>query len=274
MKLGFASGCFLERRKKLVIPHQIPEELNSYPVELQVGRGYDYSDFNKVISIHLPFTFYKMSKAEGITVYKKSSEVNIASLNEDFWRYELNLFKRYLTEAAEKRVKHAIFHYGSCNCAGRLWRDENHRRLHWNREKEFLVEISELTVDKGIKLLAENHPYGDGIFLNHIKHISEIVEGGYAGFCLDFPHAYYRFKRFNNDSLDEIITRFREKIQEVHLADGNGSSHNPLALDKGKIDWRKLLSLLPKSLLVIIELRENPLEALKLVQEFYDDALA
>jgi sugar phosphate isomerase/epimerase len=273
MNLGFASGCFLKRQKEFVIPQQIPEELRSYPVELQVGRGYKYSDFDKVVSIHLPFTLYEISKVEGITVYKKSREVNIASINEDFWRYELELFKRYLTEAAEKGVKNAIFHYGSCNCAGRLWRDENHRKLHWNREKEFLAEIAELAKDKGIELLAENHPYGDGIFLNHVKHIAEIVEGGYAGFCLDFPHAYYRFKRFNNASLDEIITRFRESTQEVHLADGNGSSHNPLALDKGSIDWRKLLSLLPKSLLVIIELRENPLEALKLVQEFYDDAL-
>lgn len=157
--------------------------------------------------------------------------------------------------------------------ASRLWRDENHRRLHWNREKEFLVEMSELASNEGIELLAENHPYGDGIFLNHVKHIAEIVDGGFAGFCLDFPHAYYRFKRFNNASLDEIITRFRESIREVHLADGNGSSHNPLALDKGSIDWRKLLSLLPKSLLVIIELRENPSEALKRVQEFYNSVL-
>jgi len=271
--LGFASGCFLERRKEFVIPHKVPEELKSYPVELQVGRGYDYSDFDKVVSIHLPFTLYKVLKVEGVTVYKKSREVNLASLNEDFWRYELELFKRHIMEAAEKRVKYAIFHYGRCNCAGRLWRYENHRRLHWNREKEFLVEISEFAADNGIKLLTENHPYDDGIFLNHVKHIAEIVEGGYAGFCLDFPHTYYRFKRFNNASLDEIITRFRESIQEVHLADGNGSSHNPLALDKGSIDWRKLLSLLPRSLLVIIELRENPLEALKRVQELYDGTL-
>ena len=273
MKLGYASGCFLERRKGFVIPHQIPEELKSYPVELQVGRGYNYSDFDNVVSIHLPFTHYKISKVEEITVYKKSRGVNIASLNEDSWRTDLKLFKKYIKEAAEKEVKYAIFHYGSCNCAGRLWRDENHRRLHWNKEKEFLVEISKFAEDNGIKLLAENHPYGDGIFLNHIRHITEIVEGGYAGFCLDFPHAFYRFTMFSDANLNEIITRFRENIREVHLADGNGSSHAPLALDKGKIDWRKLLSLLQTALLVIIELRQNPLESLKQVQNFYDNNL-
>ena len=223
----------MERRKGLIIPHQVPEELKAYPVELQVERGYDYSDFDNVVSIHLPFTHYKVSKVEEITVYKKSRGVNIASLNEDLWKADLKLFKRHIKEAAPKGVKYAIFHYGSCNCPGRPWGDENHRRLHWNREKEFLVEISELAADKGIKLLAENHPYGDGIFLNHTKHIAVIVEGRYAEFCLDFPHAYYRFMKFSEANLDEIINRFRESIREVHLADSNGSSHAPLALDKG-----------------------------------------
>lgn len=271
--IGYASGCFLERRKGLVIPHQIPEELKSYPVELQVGRGYDYSDFDKVVSIHLPFTHYKISKIEGITFYKKSRGVNIASLNEYNWRADLKLFKKYIKEAAEKEVEYAIFHYGSCNCTGRLWRYENHRRLHWSREKEFLIEVSEFAEDNGIKLLAENHPYGDGIFLNHIKHISEIVEDGYADFCLDFAHAYYRFKTFSDANLNAITTRFRENIREIHLADNNGSSHAPLALDKGRIDWRKLLSLLQTSLLVIVELRENPLDSLRRVQKFYDNNL-
>jgi sugar phosphate isomerase/epimerase len=273
MILGFASGCFLERRKEFVIPHKVPEELKSFPVELQVGRGYDYSDFDKVVSIHLPFMLYKILKIGGVTVYKKLREVNIASLDEDFWRTDFELFKKYLTEAADKRVEYAVFHYGGCNCRGRLWLEEKHRKLHWAREKEFLTELSELAAGSGIKLLTENHPYNDRIFLNHIKHIKEIVEGGYAGFCLDFPHAFYRFKRFGDASLKKIITKFRESIQEVHLADNNGLSHAPSALDKGKIDWRKILPLFRSSLLMIIELRENPLESLRRVQEVMLNAL-
>ncbi|MEM2144285.1 MAG: sugar phosphate isomerase/epimerase [Candidatus Jordarchaeaceae archaeon] len=267
MMLGFASGCFLERRKEFIIPRKVPEELKSFPVELQVGRGYDYSDFEKVVSIHLPFMLYKMLKVEGVTVYRKLREVNIASLEEDFWRADFELFKKYIIEAAEKGVKYAVFHYGSCNCRGRLWRDENHRMLHWSREKDFLMGLSELAENVGIKLLAENHPYTDGIFLNHIKHVKEIVEGGYAGFCLDFPHAFYRFKRFGEASLKEIITKFKDNLQELHLADNNGSNHAPSALDEGKIDWRELVSLLGNSLLIIIELRENPLESLKKAQQ-------
>mgnify|MGYP005845802191 FL=1 len=271
--LGFASGCFLERRKEFVVPHRVPEDLKPFPVELQVGRGYDYSDFDRVVSIHLPFMLYKLLKVEGVTVYKKLREVNIASLDEDFWRDDFELFKRYLTEAADKKVEYAVFHYGRCNCVGRLWRDEAHRKLHWAREKEFLIGLSEIAAGSGIKLLTENHPYDDRIFLNHIKHIKEIVERDYAGFCLDFPHAFYRFKRFGDASLNRIITRFRESIQEVHLADNNGLSHAPSALDKGKIDWRKLLSLFRSSLLVIIELRENPLESLERAWEVMLKAL-
>ncbi|MEM3587571.1 MAG: TIM barrel protein [Candidatus Jordarchaeaceae archaeon] len=267
MKLGFASGCFLERRKEFIIPRKIPEELKTFPVELQVGRGYDYSDFDRVVSIHLPFMVYEELKKEGIKIYKKAREVNIASLDEDFWRSDFELFKKYLNEAANKGVEYAVFHYGSCNCAGRPWRDENHRKLHWIKEKEFLDKLSELAVEGGIKLLVENHPYGDWVFLNHVKHIEEIVEGGYAEFCLDFAHAFYRFKKFGDASLNMIITKFRDSVREVHLADNNGLSHKPSALDKGKIEWRKLLSLLKSSLLIIIELQENPLESLKKVQE-------
>lgn len=271
MKLGFASGCFLERRKGFVVPHEIPEDVKSYPVELQVGRGYDYTDFGEVVSIHLPFTLYGVQTIEGITVYRKLRGINIACLDEEQWKMDLKLFKSCIKEAAERNVKYAVFHYGGCDCDGNPWRDERHRRLHWKREKEFLIEISELAASKDIQLLSENHPYGDGIFLNHIKHITKIVEGGYAGVCLDFPHAYWRFTRFGDASLNDIINRFRESIQEVHLADSDGSSHAPLALDRGRINWRKLLSKLKDPLLVIIELRENPLESLRLVQKYCDE---
>lgn len=273
MKLGYASGCFLERCKGFVIPHQVPDELKTLPVELQVERGYDYSDFKNVVSIHLPFIRYKAQEVEGTTIYKKTRGVNIASLKEDSWKTDLELFKKHIKEAAEKGVNYAVFHYGSCNCAGRLWRDEKHRSLHWIREKEFLIEISEIANNNGIRLLAENHPYRDGIFLNHIKHVSEIIRAHLAEFCLDFPHAYYRLTTFNNEDLKEIITRFKKNIIEVHLADNDGSNHAPLALDEGKIEWRKLLSMLQSHLLVIIELRENPQESLKKVHRFYEDRL-
>ncbi|MEX2724924.1 MAG: sugar phosphate isomerase/epimerase family protein [Candidatus Freyarchaeota archaeon] len=263
MRLGYASGCFLERRKGFVIPRSIPDELKTYSVELQVERGYDYSDFSNIVSIHLPFTRYKESRVKGIKVFEKLREVNIASLDQELWSEDLTIFKEHVKEAACKGIKYAVFHYGSCNCGSRLWRDENHRKLHWTKEKEFLEELSQLAKNSGIKLLAENHPYGDGIFLNHIKHISEIINSSYADLCLDFPHAFYRSVKFGDASLDEIINKFRSSIQEIHLADNRGSSHAPLALDKGNIDWRKLIPLLKHSLLVIIELRENPLESLK-----------
>jgi sugar phosphate isomerase/epimerase len=263
MRLGYASGCFLERRKDFVIPRPIPDELKNYSVELQVGRGYDYSDFNNIVSIHLPFTHYKESRVKGTKVYEKLREVNIASLNQEFWAEDLAVFKEHIKEAACRGIKYAVFHYGSCDCGSRLLRDEKHRKLHWNREKEFLEELNQLAKNSGIRLLAENHPYGDGVFLSHVKHISEIVDNGYAEICLDFPHAFYRSVKFGNANLDEIINKFRNSIQEIHLADNNGLSHAPLALDRGIIDWRKLIPLFKSSLLVIIELRENPLESLK-----------
>ncbi|MHA1608077.1 MAG: sugar phosphate isomerase/epimerase family protein [Candidatus Freyarchaeota archaeon] len=270
--LGVSSGCFLHRGNGYVAPLPIPEELKSCWFELQVERGYSFEDFEKIVSIHLPFREYHPVIRDGNRIFLEGRSINIATLDSSLRRRWLSSFKNVLSDAASRGVLAAVLHYGGCDCNGSARLDEKHRLLHWEAEKSFLKELSRHCENLGVLLLVENHPYDDSIFLSHFKHVVSIINEGLAAFCLDLPHAYYREVKMGDVSLKEYVRRLKNHILEVHLADNNGVDHAPLPLGEGHIDFNFVFNSLTKTRFFIVELRENPAYSIKVAEKYMKKA--
>ncbi|MEM1657525.1 MAG: sugar phosphate isomerase/epimerase [Candidatus Jordarchaeales archaeon] len=267
--IGVSSGCFLFRGNGYVKPKPIPFELRKYQFELQVGRGYFFEDIENIVTVHLPFREYHAASINGEKLFIEGRNVNIATLNGSLRKAWLKEFTGIIFEAASRNASVAVLHYGVCDCQDENVLNESHRVRHWKAEASFLGEISKVCDDVGISLLVENHPYDETIFLNHLKHMEAVVEEGFAKICLDFPHAYYReFK--GEDNIEALASALRDEILEVHLADGNGLSHEPLQVGEGSINFEKVLKKLTRTKFFIIEVRGDPTPSIKAARELLE----
>jgi sugar phosphate isomerase/epimerase len=264
LRIGISTSCFLEKHEGYVLPAKIPKKsIGSYALELQIDRGFTFEDLGNlsVKSIHLPFTRYLPAVRAGRKVYLEGRAVNIAGIDEKKWMRDLKYCKDVVKLSRGKGIENAIMHYGNCACGGEAFENQHHRELHWDMELRFLREISRELKRAGIKLLIENHPYQDHIFKNHIVHIKNILDEDIADFCLDFPHAFARQKRFGDEEPMKLVEKFQENILEVHVADNNGETNEPLGLGTGKMPWQELVgAVLSKreDTLMVVELHGDP----------------
>lgn len=264
--VGISSGCFLYRGDGYVMPKPIPSKFRKCQFELQVGRGYFFEDFEKVITVHLPFREYHTTFRNGVKIFLEGREINIATLDSGLRDAWLKEFTKIISEAASRNVKAAVLHYGVCDCQDGETLDDEHRKRHWEAEASFLKQLSKFCNNVGISLLVENHPYDDTIFLSHLEHMRTITDNGFAQICLDLPHAYYREFKGETD-IKTLAGLLKSEVLEVHLADGNGLDHAPLQLGRGSIRIEMILRQLVKAKIFIIELREDPAPSLKIAKD-------
>jgi len=258
--IGVSSGCFLHRGDGYVLRKSIPAKFRKCWFELQIGRGYFFEDFEKVITVHLPFREYHVAYKGDMKLFLEGRDVNIATLDRELRNFWLKKFIEITSEAASRDVRAAVLHYGGCDCQSGL--NDEHRKRHWKAEASFLKRLSVFCDDVGVKLLVENHPYDDTVFLSHLEHMKAIIDNGFAQICLDLPHAYYREFR-GETSVEMLVSSLKDEILEVHLADGNGLNHAPLQLGEGGMEVEAILQQLGKTEIFIIELREDPSPSLE-----------
>jgi sugar phosphate isomerase/epimerase len=264
LHIGVSTSCFLEKHEGYVLPSRIPKsEIDPYFLELQIDRGFTFDDLGsfRVKSIHLPFARYIPAVKAGKKVYLEGRAVNIASIDEKKWMRDYEYCRDVVRLSRGKGIENAILHYGNCTCGGDAFKNPHHRELHWNMELKFLREISRELKATGINLLVENHPYQDRVFKNHATHIQNILDQKVANICLDFPHAFIRHKKFGDEEPMKLIEKFQKHVLEVHLADNDGETNEPLSLGTGKMPWQELTSALitkRDDMLIVVELHTDP----------------
>nr|MDO8097890.1 sugar phosphate isomerase/epimerase [Candidatus Njordarchaeota archaeon] len=228
-----------------------------------------------VQSMHLPFARYIPAVKAGKKIYLEGRTVNIASIDEKKWTRDLEYCKDVVRLSRGKGIENAILHYGNCVCGGEAFKNPHHRELHWNMELKFLKEISRELKGAGIRLLIENHPYQDRIFKNHVVHIQKILDEKVANFCLDFPHAFARQKKFGDEEPMKLIEKFQKNILEVHLADNDGETNEPLSLGTGKMPWQDLIGAViakREDILMVVELHGDPMASLDQLKTYASDS--
>jgi len=225
--------------------------------------------------MHLPFARYIPAVKAGKKIYLEGRTVNIASIDEKKWTRDLEYCKDVVRLSRGKGIENAILHYGNCVCGGEAFKNPHHRELHWNMELKFLKEISRELKGAGIRLLIENHPYQDRIFKNHVVHIQKILDEKVANFCLDFPHAFARQKKFGDEEPMKLIEKFQKNILEVHLADNDGETNEPLSLGTGKMPWQDLIGAViakREDILMVVELHGDPMASLDQLKTYASDS--
>ena len=244
MRVAVSTSCFLEKHEGYIIPTKIPAKIAAaYDLELQVDRGFTYETIAdvKLKSVHLPFARYIPAIKAGKKVYLEGRTVNIANIDGKRWKRDLDYLRSVVKLSRGRGIENAILHYGNCACSAEAYRNPHHRELHWEIELRFLKEISKYLKAAGIRLLVENHPYQDRIFKSHSAHIQHIIDEKVANLCFDLPHAFIRNKRFGDEEPAKLIDKFKNDIFEVHLADNDGETSEPLQLGAGKMAWQGLI---------------------------------
>jgi sugar phosphate isomerase/epimerase len=269
LRIAVSTSCFLEKHEGYIIPARIPAKIAAgYDLELQIDRGFTYESISdaKLRSVHLPFARYIPAIKGGKKVYLEGRTVNIANIDGKRWKRDLDYLKNVVRLSRGKGIENAILHYGNCACSAEAYKNPHHRELHWEIELRFLKEISNYLKAAGIRLLIENHPYQDRIFKSHSTHIQNIIDEKVANLCLDLPHAFIRNKRFGDEEPAKLIDRFRDHVFEVHLADNDGETSEPLQLGAGKMAWRDLVKAIDierTEILTVVELHTEPTQSIE-----------
>jgi sugar phosphate isomerase/epimerase len=269
LRIAVSTSCFLEKYEGYITTTAIPEKVSSaYDLELQVDRGFAFGSIGnaRVKSVHLPFARYIPAVKAGKKVYLEGRTVNIANIDGKRWKRDLDYMKNVVKLSRGRGIENAILHYGNCTCGGEAYKNPHHRELHWKIELKFLTEISKGLKSAGIRLLIENHPYQDRIFKSHSLHIQKIVDEKVASLCFDLPHAFVRQKRFGDEEPMKLIEKFDKNIFEVHLADNDGQSAEPVRLGHGKMPWREFIDAINidrEDVLTVIELHSEPMSSIE-----------
>jgi sugar phosphate isomerase/epimerase len=269
LRIAISTSCFLEKHEGYVAVTRIPEKISSaYDFELQMDRGYTFDNIGnaKVKSIHLPFARFIPAMKAGHKVYLEGRTVNIANIDGKRWKRDLEYMKNVVKLSRGRGIENAILHYGNCACGAEAYKNPHHRELHWEIELRFLREINKGLKAAGIRLLIENHPYQDRIFKSHSMHIEKIIDEKIAGLCFDLAHAFARHKKFGDEEPMKLIDRFDKNIFEVHLADNDGESPEPIGLGQGKMPWRDFMNAINpdrEDVLTVLELHSEPMASIE-----------
>ena len=111
--------------------------------------------------------------------------------------------------------------------------------------KNFASSVAELTQfasEEKVTLMLENVPPENGSPLESIEAFSRVMEAvPRLEFHLDVAHAYIegRMKR-----VTEYLDTFKERLVHIHIHDNHGRHDEHLPLGAGKIDFRKVITIL------------------------------
>jgi sugar phosphate isomerase/epimerase len=269
LRIAVSTSCFLEKHEGYVAITRIPEKISStYDLELQMDRGYTFDNIGnaKVKSVHLPFARFIPAVKAGRKVYLEGRTVNIANIDGKRWKRDLEYMKNVVKLSRGRGIENAILHYGNCACGGEAYKNPHHREFHWEIELRFLREISKGLKAAGIRLLIENHPYQERIFKSHSMHIQKIIDEKLADLCFDLAHAFARHKKFGDVEPMKLIEKFDKNIFEVHLADNDGESPEPISLGQGKMPWREFINAINidrEDVLTVLELHNEPMASIE-----------
>ncbi len=101
------------------------------------------------------------------------------------------------------------------------------------------LEKASSTASKfGISLLVENCTSNESAYMNTLEDFVILFDTTCAknlGLCLDVGHAYIE------RNLDDFLSKFYERLMNVHLHDNDGLRDLHMPLDAGKVPWRKVL---------------------------------
>lgn len=164
----------------------------------------------------------KISQFQAVTYHLPSGEINIAALHQGIRREAVEETKKHILLCQEIGIDKVVMHPGCFAAMPKIY-------LLMEREtseaaKQSTLEIFEYCRARNIELSIENLPRNEPFFQRPAE-FEPFIEKG-IGMVLDTVHALT-----SNVESSEFITKFGNRIREVHLTDGfreDPVSHSPV----------------------------------------------
>ncbi len=215
------------------------------PIEKEIGKAkrlrFDYVE----IGIEAPATlFFEKNKS---LILKSLKEFSYLPIGHTTWWYDLgsifeSVRKGWLRQAKIDtkianglRIKLLNFHF--LIRSKFLLQNKSSRKIVLENYVESLKELSKFAKKYDITLMLEN---GEEKF-EHYKYVLDRVSDIKVHF--DVGHAFVSGKM---STVKKFVYYFGDRIAHIHIHDNNGKYDEHLALRKGKINWKNVVSILKK----------------------------
>lgn len=175
----------------------------------------------------------KISQFEAVTYHLPSGEINIAALHQGIRREAVEETKKHILLCQEIGIDKVVMHPGCFAAMPNIYllMERDTRQA----AKQSILEIFEYCQARNVELSIENLPRNEPFFQRPAE-FEPFIERG-VGMVLDTVHALT-----SNVEPVEFITKFGNRIKEVHLTDGfkqDPVSHYPVGT--GDVDCLAVL---------------------------------
>lgn len=206
----------------------------------------------------------RISRFQAVTYHLPSGEINIAALHQGIRREAVEETKKHILLCQETGIDKVVMHPGCFAAMPNIY-------LLMERQvreaaKQSILEIFEYCRTTNIELSIENLPCNEPFFQRPEEFEPFIRQG--IGIVLDSVHALT-----SNIEPLEFITRFGNRIKEVHLTDGfrkDPVSHYPIGM--GEVNCLALLNKLEEidykgRIILEVDSKKDLLESLPYFKE-------
>lgn len=225
-ELGCSTWCLMDR--------DLPEALEilsarTGTVEILSEAAHDILNFSEAcFSFDLRYT-----------VHSPTADINVASCRESIRRASLCLLREVCRAAGKIDARCVVVHPGFSPWIQLL--DRSYLAL-----LKSLEDLAAIQEEYGVPVAMENMGSWEVCHFRDPSFLPILQDAGLS-FCLDFGHAHL------NGALEVFLAAGKPLHVHLHDNDGSGDAHQ--ALGSGKIDYPRVLSLLPRNASRIIEVQ-------------------
>jgi sugar phosphate isomerase/epimerase len=173
------------------------------------------------------------------TVHSPTADINIASCREPIRQASLDLLREVCRAAGEIDAGCVVVHPGFSPWIQLL--DRSYLAL-----RRSLGDLAAIQEEYGVPVAVENMGSWEMCHFRDPSLLPALYDAGLS-FCLDFGHANL------NGVLDKFLAVGIPLHVHLHDNDGSGDAHQ--ALGSGKVDYPRVISLLPRNASRIVEVQ-------------------
>lgn len=166
----------------------------------------------------------------GFSIHTPICDLNVASLTDRMRDASVREIVAHAEAANRLGVEVLTVHPGLDSMAVRGVTDSAVARA-----RESMRTFDAVSREYGVTMAIENMPVMPFFLGRTAEQLGEIIDGTDLGVCFDIGHAN------TTGQIGEMMSRFRDRIVNVHIHDNHGSSDEHLTIGDGDIDFEPVL---------------------------------
>ncbi len=182
-------------------------------------------------SISARFAMIAPSYNMSYSIHTPISDINIASLNERIREDSVIEIMSNMEHAVGMNINMLTIHPGMYSMSVPYMEEKSIEKA-----KKSLGAIDRIADQYGVTIALENMPSFPFMLGQTADEMQELLDGTNLSMCFDIGHAN------TTNQIQQIISKFRDRIVNVHIHDNNGEMDEHLTLGEGNIDFKSVIS--------------------------------